>query len=39
MPAVICDISQDILGMDFLNKYKLGFELEYLKSPVKKSRR
>ena len=26
MPAVICDVSQDILGADFLNKYKLGFE-------------
>ena len=26
IPAVICDIQQDILGMDFLNKYKLGFE-------------
>ena len=23
IPAVICDISQDILGMDFVNKYKL----------------
>ena len=26
MPAVICDISQDILGMDFLAKYRLGVE-------------
>ena len=26
MPAIICDIDQDILGMDFLSKYKLGFE-------------
>ena len=26
MPAVICDIEQDILGMDFLSRYKLGFE-------------
>ena len=25
-PAVICEVSQDILGMDFINKYKLGFE-------------
>ena len=24
MPAVICDISQDILGADFINKYKLS---------------
>ena len=24
--AVICDISQDILGMDFLDKYKLNLE-------------
>ena len=24
--AVICDVKQDILGMDFLDKYKLGFE-------------
>ena len=26
MPAVVCDINQDILGADFLNKYKLGLE-------------
>ena len=26
MPAIICDIDQDILGMDFLDRYKLGFE-------------
>ena len=26
MPAVVCDIQQDILGMDFLTKYKLNFE-------------
>ena len=26
--AVICDVSQDILGMDFMNKYRLGFELD-----------
>ena len=26
MPAVICDIQQDILGMDFISKYKLNFE-------------
>ena len=26
MPAVVCDIAQDILGMDFIDKYKLGFE-------------
>ena len=26
MPAIVCDIGQDILGMDFLTKYKLGFE-------------
>ena len=25
-PAVICDIDQDILGMDFLDKFKLNFE-------------
>ena len=24
--AVVCDIKQDILGMDFLSKYKLGLE-------------
>ena len=24
--AVICDIEQDILGMDFIYKYRLGFE-------------
>ena len=24
--AIICDIEQDILGMDFINKFKLGFE-------------
>ena len=26
IPAVICDIKEDILGMDFIHKYKLGFE-------------
>ena len=26
MPAVICDIGQDILGADFIKKYKLGLE-------------
>ena len=26
MPAIICDIPQDILGADFTDKYKLGFE-------------
>ena len=26
MPAVVCDIQQDILGMDFLTKYKLSLE-------------
>ena len=26
IPAVICDIKQDILGMDFIHKYKIGFE-------------
>ena len=26
IPAVICDVQQDILGMDFINKYKLNFE-------------
>ena len=26
MPAVICDVGQDILGADFINKYKLGLE-------------
>ena len=26
MPAVVCDIQQDILGMDFISKYKLNFE-------------
>ena len=26
IPAVVCDISQDILGIDFIDKYKLGFE-------------
>ena len=24
--AVVCEVSQDILGMDFVKKYKLGFE-------------
>ena len=24
--AVICDVAQDILGMDFVNKYRLGLE-------------
>ena len=24
--AVVCDIKEDILGMDFMNKYKLGLE-------------
>ena len=24
--AVICDVSQEILGMDFINKYRLNFE-------------
>ena len=24
--AVVCDVSQDILGMDFMKKYKLGLE-------------
>ena len=26
MQAIICDIAQDILGMDFMTKYKLGFD-------------
>ena len=26
IPAIICDIQQDILGMDFITKYKLNFE-------------
>ena len=26
IPAVICDIKQDILGADFIDKYKLGLE-------------
>ena len=26
MPAVVCDVEQDILGFDFLDKFKLGFE-------------
>ena len=26
MPAIICDVGQDILGADFINKYKLGME-------------
>ena len=26
MEAVVCNISQDILGMDFLDKYKMGME-------------
>ena len=26
IPAMICDINQDILGMDFVDKYKLGLE-------------
>ena len=26
MEAVICDIEQDILGMDFIDHYKLGFD-------------
>ena len=24
--AIICDVAQDILGMDFMDKFKLGFE-------------
>ena len=28
MPAVICDVDQDILGFDFLDRFKLGFEWE-----------
>ena len=30
VPAVVCDISQDILGIDFIDKYKLGFEWDDL---------
>ena len=26
MPAVICDVKQDILGQDFVDKFKMGFE-------------
>merc|ERR1712015_28092 len=26
IPAVICDVKQDILGFDFVTKYKLGLE-------------
>ena len=26
IPAVICDVSQEILGMDFIKKFKLNFE-------------
>ena len=26
MPAIICDVQQDILGMDFITKYRLNFE-------------
>ena len=26
MPAVVCDVKQDILGMDFIDKFKIGFE-------------
>ena len=26
IPAVVCDIQQDILGMDFVKKFKLNFE-------------
>ena len=26
IPAVVCDVQQDILGMDFINKYHLNFE-------------
>ena len=26
MPAVVCDIQQDILGMDFISRYKLNLE-------------
>ena len=26
VPAVVCDIAQDILGMDFIDKYKLNME-------------
>ena len=26
IPAMICDVQQDILGMDFLTKYRLNFE-------------
>ena len=26
MPAIVCDVNQDILGMDFFHKYKMGLE-------------
>ena len=26
IPAIVCDVKQDILGADFINKYKLGLE-------------
>ena len=26
MPAIICEVQQDILGMDFLDRFKLNFE-------------
>ena len=26
MPAVVCDVKQDILGMDFITKFRLNFE-------------
>ena len=26
IPAIVCDMGQDILGMDFINKYRLGLE-------------
>ena len=26
MPAIVCDVGQDILGMDFFHKFKMGLE-------------
>ena len=28
IPAIVCDVAQDILGFDFIKKYKLNFEWE-----------
>ena len=34
MDAVVCDVSQDILGVDFIKKYKLGLEWDESQSEL-----